>query len=111
MYYNSSFFNFSKENTVLRASLHPQIVSVIPNAIDSTVFTPDPNKTKTNTSRCHLSFDFDITFLYARLISVSVGMIRTLLIINSKLLFIFYVYGIIFRVRVGFYRSLLREFI
>lgn len=34
----------SKENTVLRASLLPKIVSVIPNAIDATVFTPDPSK-------------------------------------------------------------------
>ncbi|PIK33292.1 putative phosphatidylinositol N-acetylglucosaminyltransferase subunit A, partial [Apostichopus japonicus] len=31
----------SKENTVLRASLQPSLVSVIPNAVDSTVFTPD----------------------------------------------------------------------
>ncbi|XP_002942607.3 phosphatidylinositol N-acetylglucosaminyltransferase subunit A isoform X1 [Xenopus tropicalis] len=32
----------SKENTVLRAALNPEIVSVIPNAIDPTDFTPDP---------------------------------------------------------------------
>eukprot|EP01114_Cavostelium_apophysatum_P009560 TRINITY_DN22723_c0_g1_i1.p1 TRINITY_DN22723_c0_g1~~TRINITY_DN22723_c0_g1_i1.p1 ORF type:complete len:451 (+),score=77.19 TRINITY_DN22723_c0_g1_i1:100-1452(+) len=36
--------NTSKENTVLRASLDPKNVSVIPNAVDSTVFTPDPSK-------------------------------------------------------------------
>jgi len=35
--------NTSKENTVLRASLNPQNVSVIPNAIDATMFTPDPS--------------------------------------------------------------------
>lgn len=32
----------SKENTVLRAALDPDIVSVIPNAVDPTDFTPDP---------------------------------------------------------------------
>ncbi|XP_030199010.1 phosphatidylinositol N-acetylglucosaminyltransferase subunit A isoform X2 [Gadus morhua] len=32
----------SKENTVLRAALDPRIVSVIPNAVDPTDFTPDP---------------------------------------------------------------------
>ncbi|XP_018101518.1 phosphatidylinositol N-acetylglucosaminyltransferase subunit A isoform X2 [Xenopus laevis] len=34
----------SKENTVLRAALNPEIVSVIPNAIDPTDFNPDPKK-------------------------------------------------------------------
>ena len=34
----------SKENTVLRASLRPEIVSVIPNAIDGSIFTPDPSR-------------------------------------------------------------------
>ncbi|KAG8590686.1 hypothetical protein GDO81_006844 [Engystomops pustulosus] len=38
----------SKENTVLRAALDPQIVSVIPNAVDPTDFTPDLQKEKTN---------------------------------------------------------------
>ncbi|XP_056415157.1 phosphatidylinositol N-acetylglucosaminyltransferase subunit A [Hyla sarda] len=38
----------SKENTVLRAALDPQIVSVIPNAVDPTDFTPDPQKKKSN---------------------------------------------------------------
>eukprot|EP01119_Soliformovum_irregulare_P000079 TRINITY_DN10062_c0_g1_i1.p1 TRINITY_DN10062_c0_g1~~TRINITY_DN10062_c0_g1_i1.p1 ORF type:complete len:505 (-),score=107.81 TRINITY_DN10062_c0_g1_i1:216-1730(-) len=33
----------SKENTVLRASLDPRIVSVIPNAVDSTDFVPNPS--------------------------------------------------------------------
>ncbi|KAK7882470.1 hypothetical protein WMY93_028644 [Mugilogobius chulae] len=32
----------SKENTVLRAALNPEIVSVIPNAVDARDFTPDP---------------------------------------------------------------------
>ena len=31
----------SKENTVLRATLNPQKVSVIPNAVDTTLFTPN----------------------------------------------------------------------
>ena len=34
----------SKENTVLRACLRPEVVSVIPNAVDATAFTPDPSK-------------------------------------------------------------------
>nr|XP_014352204.1 PREDICTED: phosphatidylinositol N-acetylglucosaminyltransferase subunit A isoform X2 [Latimeria chalumnae] len=34
----------SKENTVLRAALKPEIVSVIPNAVDPTDFTPDPTR-------------------------------------------------------------------
>lgn len=34
----------SKENTVLRAALDPKIVSVIPNAVDPTDFTPDPSQ-------------------------------------------------------------------
>ncbi|XP_044142688.1 phosphatidylinositol N-acetylglucosaminyltransferase subunit A [Bufo gargarizans] len=34
----------SKENTVLRAALDPEIVSVIPNAVDPTDFTPDLEK-------------------------------------------------------------------
>nr|XP_057937482.1 phosphatidylinositol N-acetylglucosaminyltransferase subunit A isoform X1 [Doryrhamphus excisus]XP_057937483.1 phosphatidylinositol N-acetylglucosaminyltransferase subunit A isoform X1 [Doryrhamphus excisus] len=34
----------SKENTVLRAALDPEIVSVIPNAVDHTDFTPDPSQ-------------------------------------------------------------------
>ena len=36
----------SKENTCLRASLKPEKVSVIPNAIDATSFTPKPKSTK-----------------------------------------------------------------
>ncbi|XP_075053087.1 phosphatidylinositol N-acetylglucosaminyltransferase subunit A [Mixophyes fleayi] len=38
----------SKENTVLRAALNPEIVSVIPNAVDPTDFTPDLHKKKTS---------------------------------------------------------------
>ncbi|XP_046902850.1 phosphatidylinositol N-acetylglucosaminyltransferase subunit A-like isoform X3 [Hypomesus transpacificus] len=34
----------SKENTVLRAGLNPEIVSVIPNAVEPTDFTPDPSR-------------------------------------------------------------------
>lgn len=41
---NRKAFFYSKENTVLRASIHPDKVSVIANAVDSDVFTPDPSK-------------------------------------------------------------------
>ncbi|XP_061698152.1 phosphatidylinositol N-acetylglucosaminyltransferase subunit A isoform X3 [Syngnathoides biaculeatus] len=34
----------SKENTVLRAALDPEIVSVIPNAVEHADFTPDPSQ-------------------------------------------------------------------
>ncbi|KAF6266378.1 glycosyl transferase [Scenedesmus sp. NREL 46B-D3] len=34
----------SKENTVLRASLHPAAVSVVPNAVDASEFEPYPNQ-------------------------------------------------------------------
>lgn len=34
----------SKENTVLRAGLQPSMVSVIPNAVDASMFTPDVSK-------------------------------------------------------------------
>ncbi|KAH0627142.1 hypothetical protein JD844_002566 [Phrynosoma platyrhinos] len=39
----------SKENTVLRAALNPEIVSVIPNAVDPTDFTPDASRWDSNT--------------------------------------------------------------
>ncbi|KAL7072775.1 hypothetical protein ACQ4LE_007975 [Meloidogyne hapla] len=38
----------SKENTVLRAGISPSHVFVIPNAIDSTLFTPNPNNFNSN---------------------------------------------------------------
>jgi len=34
----------SKENTVLRSAIDPKSVSVIPNAVDGSVFTPDPSR-------------------------------------------------------------------
>lgn len=40
----------SKENTVLRAKLVPDIVSVIPNAVDTSCFTPDPSKRRNGRS-------------------------------------------------------------
>ena len=42
----------SKENTVLRASLQPSSVSVIPNAVDSLCFTPDPTRAHLNRGVC-----------------------------------------------------------
>lgn len=33
-----------RENLVLRAALHPSLVSTIPNAVDATKFTPDPSR-------------------------------------------------------------------
>jgi len=34
----------SKENTVLRSAIDPKRVSVIPNAVDGSVFTPEPSR-------------------------------------------------------------------
>jgi phosphatidylinositol glycan class A protein len=42
----------SKENTVLRAALNPYHVSVIPNAVQSSQFTPDPAAADPNWSKC-----------------------------------------------------------
>ena len=42
--YQKLFHIFSKENTVLRAYIKPDLVSVIPNAVDSSMFVPDPSK-------------------------------------------------------------------
>lgn len=39
-----SVSNTSKENLTLRASLNPNIISVIPNAVDCSQFKPDPSK-------------------------------------------------------------------
>ncbi|KAL4221229.1 hypothetical protein ACF0H5_019493 [Mactra antiquata] len=38
----------SKENTVLRARIQPDTVSVIPNAVDASMFVPDPSKRHKN---------------------------------------------------------------
>lgn len=36
--------NTCRENLVIRAAIHPAFVSTIPNAVDSTKFTPDPSQ-------------------------------------------------------------------
>lgn len=56
-----TFFLKSKENTVLRASIRPQVVSVIPNAVDGTMFTPDPTqrpKNKSNYGYMHCKLNY-----------------------------------------------------
>jgi len=45
----------SKENTVLRSAIDPTKVSVIPNAVDGSVFTPDPSKRAAGRSK-HMSY-------------------------------------------------------
>jgi phosphatidylinositol N-acetylglucosaminyltransferase subunit A len=39
-----SVSHISKENLSMRASLNPQLISVIPNAVDCSRFKPDPSK-------------------------------------------------------------------
>lgn len=42
-----------RENTVLRAELDPSLVSVIPNAIVSAQFQPDPSRSDPKYSKSH----------------------------------------------------------
>ena len=44
--------NVAKENTVLRGHMEPERVFVIPNAIDSAAFTPDPAVRDPDNSAC-----------------------------------------------------------
>ena len=47
----------SRENTVLRANLEdPHFVSVIPNALESTMFVPDPEKADKSKSNINEAF-------------------------------------------------------
>ena len=39
---------------MLRASMNPQMVSVIPNAVDANVFTPDTSKKTLGKSKCYV---------------------------------------------------------
>ena len=48
---------FSKENTVLRACIKPDCVSVIPNAVDATMFVPDPSKRTPGKGRYRMGHD------------------------------------------------------
>jgi glycosyltransferase involved in cell wall biosynthesis len=52
---NYLFILNRKENTVLRARVHCSRVSVIPNAVDTAAFTPDPSKRSTDSSE-YLSY-------------------------------------------------------
>lgn len=48
------YFLFRKENTVLRARVNHDRVSVIPNAVDTIAFTPDPSRRIPGKSRCFI---------------------------------------------------------
>lgn len=50
-----------KENTVLRAKVRKEKVSVIPNAVDAALFTPDVSKRSKDCSRFWLK-KVDISF-------------------------------------------------
>ena len=52
--------NTSKENTVLRAALDPKSVSVIPNAVDCSNFTPNPSFRNPNKSNLTTPHSFKI---------------------------------------------------
>jgi hypothetical protein len=51
---------FSKENTVLRAYIKPDLVSVIPNAVDASMFVPDPSKRQQDKS-LYINFNLNKT--------------------------------------------------
>lgn len=57
-------FFTSKENTVLRAAIDPSRVSVIPNAVDASAFTPDPSQRQCNLSKFD-SYALDVCLLVA----------------------------------------------
>jgi phosphatidylinositol glycan class A protein len=53
--------NTCRENTYLRANLEdPKKVSVIPNAIDCSIFTPDPAAAPKDRSKLIYFIDFDL---------------------------------------------------
>lgn len=52
----------SKENTVLRSAIDPTKVSVIPNAVDGSVFTPDPSKRAIGRSK-HISYPLYFSYI------------------------------------------------
>jgi hypothetical protein len=56
-------WEISKENTVLRAALNPHDVSVIPNAIAASQFTPDPGAADPNWSKLHVHIYTDELYL------------------------------------------------
>jgi len=62
-----------KENTVLRAKVQKEKVSVIPNAVDTTLFTPDISKRNNDFSK----FEYK-TFNYIVSINKSIILIITL---------------------------------
>ena len=68
---------FSKENTVLRSAIDPTKVSVIPNAVDGSVFTPDPSKRHTGRSEEMTYISFCIMYI---LYDPSVLWVLTLLV-------------------------------
>lgn len=50
--------HIGKENTVLRAKVKKEKVSVIPNAVDTALFTPDVSKRSNDFSKLNLRFYF-----------------------------------------------------
>lgn len=45
-----------KENTALRANVRPEVISVIPNAVDTVIFKPDLDKPVDSKSKMNLKF-------------------------------------------------------
>lgn len=67
--------NTSKENTVLRAALDPERVFVIPNAVTSSMFTPDPTKADPH----HSTLLYLSTFIYTNISTIIITMIFIIL--------------------------------
>jgi hypothetical protein len=51
---------YRKENTVLRAKIRHDIVSVIPNAVDTKLFTPEPKRRSKQRSQLFQLIDWHI---------------------------------------------------
>lgn len=55
LHFSCCLMRSSKENSVLRASLNPEIVYAIPNAVVADQFIPDPSKVDPNYSSNHFT--------------------------------------------------------
>lgn len=56
--------HIGKENTVLRAKVYKEKVSVIPNAVDTMLFTPDINKRSNDFSKCYYLIIILLNYLF-----------------------------------------------
>lgn len=75
-----------KENTVLRAKVPKQKVSVIPNAVDTAFFTPDPKQRPTDINQSNIKHPFERRTFYA-LLNIFFVLFSVTVIIVSRLVY------------------------